>query len=77
MEAFLPLVFCPDSALVEFPVLVFPFSLFGGDFPGLVFTFGHNSMEFKKNALMHLFLCCLKGPHGYLAFSATGQPFKH
>lgn len=45
MEAFLPLVFCPDFALVEFPVLVFPFSLFGGDFPGLVLTIGHNSME--------------------------------
>lgn len=26
---------------------------------------------------MHLVLCGLKGPHCYLAFSATGQPFKH
>lgn len=51
MEAFLPLVFCPDFAPIEFPVLVFPFSLFGGDFPGLVLTIGHNSMELKKKCL--------------------------
>lgn len=39
---------CFVLILLRFPVLVFPFSLFGGDFPGSVLTIGHNSMELKK-----------------------------